>query len=75
MHCVAITKINLLLQFREVIIIYSEKHMEPVITPCGQNAEFLNVKAGGVATRLWSGQPSSDSWQGEDWLWGPPSQR
>jgi hypothetical protein len=37
------------MQFREIIIVYSENHMKPIITPCGQSAEFLNVKAGGKA--------------------------
>jgi hypothetical protein len=33
--------------FRGIIALYSENHMEHMITFCGQNAEILNVKGGG----------------------------
>jgi hypothetical protein len=33
----------------ETIAVYSEKHMKPVITFCGQNAEWLDVKAGNTS--------------------------
>jgi hypothetical protein len=33
--------------FKETIAVYSETHTKP-ITFCGQNAELLNVKAGGL---------------------------
>jgi hypothetical protein len=32
--------------FKEIIALYSENHMKPVSTLCGQNAELLIVKAG-----------------------------
>jgi hypothetical protein len=30
--------------FREIIAVYSENHMKPISTLCGQSAEVLNVK-------------------------------
>jgi hypothetical protein len=47
---ISITKINWLVLFREGIANYYENHMKPTDTLCGQNAEFLNVKAGGKYT-------------------------
>jgi hypothetical protein len=35
--------------FRETIDVYCENHTEHINTLCGQNAEFLNVRAGPVA--------------------------
>jgi hypothetical protein len=34
--------------FRVIIGVYSEKLSKPINTHCGQNAELLNVKAGGA---------------------------
>jgi hypothetical protein len=34
--------------FEEIIVVYSENHMKPINTLCGQNAELLIVKAGGT---------------------------
>jgi hypothetical protein len=34
--------------FREIITDFSEKHMKPIKALCGQNAELLNVKSGGL---------------------------
>lgn len=42
----------ILLQLRKVIIVYSEKHMKPIITCSAQNVGFLNVEAGCIASRL-----------------------
>jgi hypothetical protein len=45
---VTITKINWLMLFKEIIPVYSENHMKPINTLCGQNTELLIVKAGGT---------------------------
>jgi hypothetical protein len=37
--------------FRETVAVYCENHTEHINTLCGQNAEFLDVKAGGTYTR------------------------
>jgi hypothetical protein len=42
------TTITWLILFREIIPVYSENHMKPINTLCGQNAELLNVKVGGT---------------------------
>jgi hypothetical protein len=35
--------------FKEIIVVYCENYMKPVFaTLCGQNAELLNVTAGGT---------------------------
>jgi hypothetical protein len=34
--------------FKGIITVYSENHMKPMNTLCGQKAELLNVKAGGT---------------------------
>jgi hypothetical protein len=34
--------------FRETAAVYCENHMEHIDTLCGQNAQFLNVKVGGI---------------------------
>jgi hypothetical protein len=41
------TTINWLILFRDIIAFYSENHTKSINTLCGQNAELLNVKAGG----------------------------
>jgi hypothetical protein len=43
---ITITKISWLMLFKEIIAVYSEKHMKPINKICGQNAELLIVKAG-----------------------------
>jgi hypothetical protein len=43
-----ITRINWLMLFREIIAVFSENHMIPINTLCGQTAELLIVKAGGI---------------------------
>jgi hypothetical protein len=37
-----------LMLFRETVAVYCENHTEHTDTLCGQNAEFLYVKAGGI---------------------------
>jgi hypothetical protein len=32
--------------FKEIIAVYSENHMKPINTFCGQNTELLNVRVG-----------------------------
>jgi hypothetical protein len=39
--------------FREIIAVYSENHMKPINTLCGQNEELLVVKAGGAYNYHW----------------------
>jgi hypothetical protein len=39
-----ITKINCLTLFKEMIAVYSDSHMKPVHTLCGQNAELMETK-------------------------------
>jgi hypothetical protein len=34
--------------FMEIIAVCCEKHTKQINTPCGQNAELFNVKAGGT---------------------------
>jgi hypothetical protein len=44
----AITKINWLTLFKEIIAVYSENHTKHINTLCGQNTELLNVEVGGT---------------------------
>jgi hypothetical protein len=53
-HYVSATKTNRLMLFRETVAVYCENHMEHTNTPCGQNAEFWYVKAGGTYTNYWA---------------------
>jgi hypothetical protein len=43
-HCVSIIETNWLMQFRELIAVYSENHKKGINTFCGQNACLFNVK-------------------------------
>jgi hypothetical protein len=43
-----ITKPNRLMLFRETVAVYCENHTEHTNTLCGQNAEFLYVRADGT---------------------------
>jgi hypothetical protein len=43
-----ITKINWFMLFKEIIAVHSENHTKHINTHYGQNAELLNVKAGGT---------------------------
>jgi hypothetical protein len=47
-HYISATKPNWLLLFRETVAVYCESHTKHINTLCGQNAELLNVKAGGT---------------------------
>jgi hypothetical protein len=49
-----VTKISWLTLFKEIIAVYSESHMKPVNTLCGQNAELLIPKAGGTYSYHWN---------------------
>jgi hypothetical protein len=40
----AITTINWLTAFKEIIAVYRETHMKPVNTACGQSASYLLLK-------------------------------
>jgi hypothetical protein len=43
-----ITKIIWSMLFKEIISVYSENNVKLINTFCGQNAELLNIKAGGT---------------------------
>jgi hypothetical protein len=47
------TTICWLVLFSEVIAVYSEDHTKPINTLCGQNAELLTVKIGGIYSYRW----------------------
>jgi hypothetical protein len=47
-YYVSATKPNRLMLFREIIAVYCENHTEHINTLYGQNAVFVNVKAGGI---------------------------
>jgi hypothetical protein len=47
-------KFNWLMVFKEMITVYSENHMEPTNTLCGQNAELLISKLGGTYRYYWA---------------------
>ena len=42
--------------YREIIAVCSEIHTNHIKTLCGQNAELLNVKAGGTYSDHWAVQ-------------------
>jgi hypothetical protein len=41
-----------LVLFTETVVVYCENHTEHINTLCGQNAQFLYVKFGGMTQRL-----------------------
>jgi hypothetical protein len=47
-HYVSATKPNRLILFRETVAVYCENHTEHTNTLCGQNAEVMNLTAGGT---------------------------
>jgi hypothetical protein len=49
-----ITKTSWLMQFKEIITVYSENCAKPINTLCGQNAELLIIKAGGAHSYHWA---------------------
>jgi hypothetical protein len=38
------------MRFREIIDVWSENYRKQILIFCGENVEFLNVKAGGTST-------------------------
>jgi hypothetical protein len=55
----SIATTNRLMLFKEIIGVYCENHTEHINTLRGQNAEFFNVKAGGIHSNhcsLWAKQ-------------------
>ena len=40
--------------YTEIIPFYSEIHTKHINTLCGQNVEFMNVKAGGIYGDHWA---------------------
>jgi hypothetical protein len=49
--------------YREIIAVCSEIHTKHINTLCGQNVEFVNVKAGGTYSNHWAlkGDPATDA--------------
>jgi hypothetical protein len=47
---ISMIKINWLVLFRVITDIYSENHMRPINTLCGQNAELRNVNVCGTCS-------------------------
>jgi hypothetical protein len=47
-HYVSATETNWLMLFGETVAVYCENHTEHINTPCEQNAESVNVNAGGT---------------------------
>jgi hypothetical protein len=43
-----------LMMLKDIIAVYSENYTKPINTPCGQNTELLNVKAGGTYSYDWA---------------------
>jgi hypothetical protein len=39
--------------YREIIAVCSEIHTKHINTLCGQHAEFVNVKPGGIYSKHW----------------------
>jgi hypothetical protein len=50
----SVTKINLLMLFKKIIAVYSENHMKPINTLCGQNTELLIIKVTSTHTYHWA---------------------
>jgi hypothetical protein len=40
--------------FGETVAVYCENHTEHTNTPCGENAQFWCVKAGGTHSNHWA---------------------
>jgi hypothetical protein len=47
------TRISWLMPIREIFAAYSENYTKPINTLCSQNAELLDVKAGGTYSYQW----------------------
>jgi hypothetical protein len=47
-YYVSTSATNRLMLLGEIVTVYCDNHMEHTDTPCGQNAEFLDVTAGGT---------------------------
>ena len=47
-HSASVLKTDKLMLYREMIAVCSEIHTKHINALCGQNTEFLNVKAGGT---------------------------
>jgi hypothetical protein len=54
-HCFSITKIRWLILFKEIIAVYSDKHMKPINILCGrEHAELLINKADATYSYHWA---------------------
>jgi len=50
----SVIKTSQLMLYREIIAVSSQIHTKRINTLCGQNTEFLNVKAGGTYSDHWA---------------------
>ena len=50
----SIIKTSQLMLYREIIAVCSQIHTKHINTLCGQNVEFVNVKAGGKYSDHWA---------------------
>jgi hypothetical protein len=48
------TTVNWLTLFKKIIADYSKNHKKSINTLCGQNAELLALKVGGVCSYQWA---------------------
>ena len=51
----SVIKTSHLIPYREIIAVCSEIHAKHINTLCGQNTEFLGVKAGGTYSNHFKG--------------------
>jgi len=47
--------------YREIIAVCSEIHTKHINTLCGQHAEFVNVKPGGIYSDHWALKGCNDT--------------
>jgi hypothetical protein len=50
----SVIKSRQLMLYIEIIAVYSQIHTKHINTLCGQNAEFVNVTAGGTYSDQWA---------------------
>jgi hypothetical protein len=50
------------MSFREIITVYSDNHIKPGSTLCGQNETFLNVEGRAIAQAVSRWLPTAAAW-------------
>jgi hypothetical protein len=53
-HSACVIRAGMLMLYREIIAVYTKIHTKHINALCGQNTEFLNVKAGGTYSNHWA---------------------